>query len=210
MSPQVEIGVDEAGRGPLAGPVCAAAVVLPLQASSWGLADSKRLSAKRRSALEQRILQHAPAHGLGWASVEEIDAHNILVATCMAMARAVSACMAALSDASAEGFAQDQAQLLVDGSVNPQRYVGAQDWPWPTQTVVGGDATVAAISAASILAKQARDRLMQDLDALHPGYGLAKHAGYGTAQHLAALRQLGPSVIHRRSFGSVAAVMARP
>ena len=203
----LEIGVDEAGRGPLAGPVCAGAVVLPPQASSWGLADSKRLSARRRDVLEQQILQEATAHGLGWASVEEIDAHNILVATCMAMARAVSACVKALGPANA---VQLHAQVLVDGSVHPQRHVGAQQWPWATQTIVAGDATVAAISAASILAKQARDRLMQDLDALHPGYGLAKHAGYGTVAHLAALQRLGPSSIHRRSFGPVAALLARP
>ncbi|MGA0897800.1 MAG: ribonuclease HII [Burkholderiaceae bacterium] len=207
MNVLVEIGVDEAGRGPLAGPVCAGAVVLPPQALSWGLADSKRLSARRREALEQKILLEATAHGLGWASVEEIDAHNILVATCMAMARAVSACVNALGPA---GAVQAHAQVLVDGSVHPQRHVGVQRWPWATQTIVAGDATVAAISAASILAKQARDRLMTELDALHPGYGLAKHAGYGTVAHLAALQRLGPSSIHRRSFGPVAALLARP
>ncbi len=207
MSGLLEIGVDEAGRGPLAGPVCAGAVVLPPQASSWGLADSKRLSARRRDALEQQILQEAASHGLGWASVEEIDAHNILVATCMAMARAVAACVHALGSATP---GQAHLHVLVDGSVHPQRHVGDGQWPWATTTIVGGDAKVAAISAASILAKQARDRLMRNLDALHPGYGLAKHAGYGTAAHLAALQRLGPSSIHRRSFGPVAALLARP
>ncbi len=185
------IGVDEAGRGPLAGPVCAAAVALPRDVAGWGLADSKRLSASRREALERRIQSEARAWGVGWASVEEIDAHNILQASLMAMHRAVHACVQQLGSVE---------EVMVDGSVHPARHLKALEWPWPTQTLVGGDALLPEISAASILAKTARDREMARLDGLYPGYGFARHAGYPTAAHRTAIRALGPSPVHRTSF----------
>jgi len=185
------IGVDEAGRGPLAGPVCAAAVALPPGSEAWGLADSKSLTARRREALAHRIREEARAWGLGWASVEEIDQHNILQASLLAMARAVEACLQRLGGVE---------PIRVDGNIHPGRHLRLAPWTWPTETMVGGDARCAEISAASILAKTARDLEMRRLDQLYPGYGLARHAGYPTAAHRAALRVLGPSPIHRQSF----------
>ncbi|MEY2777653.1 MAG: hypothetical protein RLY30_1751 [Pseudomonadota bacterium] len=185
------IGVDEAGRGPLAGPVCAAAVALPSHAGSWGLADSKALSARRREVLAARIREESRAWGLGWASVEEIDAHNILQASLIAMYRAVEACLAQLGRVE---------PIRVDGNIHPRQHLKSANWQWPTETLVGGDAVCAEISAASILAKTARDLEMRRLDALFPGYGLAQHAGYPTRAHREALRRLGPSPIHRKSF----------
>ncbi|MEY4014120.1 MAG: hypothetical protein RLZZ290_984 [Pseudomonadota bacterium] len=185
------IGVDEAGRGPLAGPVCAAAVALPMGASAWGLADSKQLSARRRELLALRIQAEARAWGIGWASVDEIDTHNILQATLLAMHRAVTACVDRLGAIE---------QVRVDGSIHPARHLRSLDWPWPTDTLVGGDALCAEISAASILAKTARDQEMRRLDQLHPGYGFAQHAGYPTAAHRQAIKTLGPSPVHRVSF----------
>ncbi|NBT34991.1 MAG: ribonuclease HII [Betaproteobacteria bacterium] len=190
------IGVDEAGRGPLAGPVCAAAVVLPPEARTWRLADSKVTSKARRLELARRVESQALAFGLGWASVEEIDSLNILQATCLAMFRAVTACRAT-------PLVWDDMSVMVDGSVNPARYLASGSWVWPTQTVVRGDATISAISAASILAKVHRDAAMAALDLEYPGYGFGQHAGYGTAQHLAALDRLGVCAAHRKSFAPV-------
>ncbi|MEJ2590405.1 MAG: ribonuclease HII [Candidatus Thiodiazotropha sp.] len=177
-------GVDEVGRGPLAGPVVAAAVILHPGRPIAGLADSKKLSEKRREALDLEIRQRALCWALGRAEPEEIDRINILQASLLAMQRAV----AALS--TAPGLA------LVDGNRAPRLACRVR-------TIVGGDASEPAISAASIIAKVARDREMVDLDVRYPGYGLARHKGYPTKQHLEALQQLGVSEIHRRSFGPV-------
>lgn len=177
-------GVDEAGRGPLAGPVTAAAVMLDPDWPIAGLADSKRLSAARREALETEIQARALAWAVASASPAEIDALNILQASLLAMRRAVL------------GLGRVPDLALVDGNRCPALEC-------PVQAIVGGDGKVAAIAAASILAKVARDRELVRLDALYPGYGLAGHKGYPTADHLAALRALGPSPIHRRSFRPV-------
>lgn len=177
-------GVDEVGRGPLAGPVIAAAVILDPARPIAGLADSKTLSATRREALAAQIRARALAWALGRAEVEEIDHLNILHASLLAMERAVAAL---------ETF---PARILVDGNRRPRGLPQAQP-------VIGGDATVPAISAASIVAKVARDAELDALDAAHPGYGLARHKGYPTVEHLAALARLGPSACHRRSFGPV-------
>ena len=177
-------GVDEAGRGPLAGPVVAAAVILDARRPIAGLADSKTLSATRREALAGQIRSQALAWALGQASVEEIDQLNILQATLLAMQRAV------------HGLSIVPALVLVDGNQAPRLSCAVR-------TVVRGDATVASISAASILAKVARDAMLQDLDRQYPGYGLARHKGYPTAAHLRALEFLGPTVVHRHSFGPV-------
>jgi len=177
-------GVDEVGRGPLAGPVVAAAVILHPERPIAGLADSKKLSEKRRESLDLEIRERALCWALGRAEPEEIDRINILQASLLAMQRAV----AALS------MAPELA--LVDGNRAPQL-------PCRIRTIVGGDASEPVISAASIIAKVARDREMVQLDARYPGYGLARHKGYPTKQHIEALRQLGVSEIHRRSFGPV-------
>jgi ribonuclease HII len=177
-------GVDEAGRGPLAGPVVAAAVILDGRRPIPGLADSKTLSATQREALAGQIRLHACAWSLGQASVEEIDRLNILQATLLAMQRAV------------QGLALVPALALVDGNQAPRLACAVR-------TVVRGDASVPAISAASILAKTARDALLLDLDRQYPGYGLARHKGYPTAAHLQALEILGPTAIHRRTFGPI-------
>lgn len=178
-------GIDEVGRGCLAGPVFAAAVILPAGHELQGLADSKKLTAAQRERLVPQIQQQAVAWALGRASVAEIDALNILQATLLAMRRAVAALPVAATG------------CLVDGNQNPR--IGL-----PTRLVVGGDAQHAEIMAASILAKVARDAEMARLDAEHPGYGLAQHKGYGTPQHLAALRVLGASATHRMSFAPCA------
>lgn len=177
-------GVDEAGRGPLAGPVYAAAVILDPDRPIDGLDDSKQLTARRRALLFEQIRERSLAWAIARAEVEEIDRLNILQATWLAMQRAVAALTVTPS------------QALVDGKLCPRL-------PCPAQAVVGGDRLVPAISAASILAKHARDEEMTMLDARYPGYAFAKHKGYGTAEHLAALRELGPSPIHRRSFRPV-------
>ncbi|MDM7463029.1 ribonuclease HII [Tepidimonas taiwanensis] len=178
-------GVDEAGRGPLAGPVVAAAVILDDAQPIDGLADSKTLSPARRELLYEAIRARALCVGVGTASVEEIDRLNILQATLTAMQRAVAALRLRPS------------LVLVDGNRLPVLPVRAE-------AVVRGDATVDAIAAASIVAKVTRDRLMDEAHAAHPAYGFDRHRGYGTAQHLAAIRQYGPTPWHRRSFGPVA------
>ncbi|GAB4470100.1 MAG: ribonuclease HII [Burkholderiaceae bacterium] len=182
-------GVDEAGRGPLAGPVVAAAVILDPRAAIAGLRDSKRLSAARREALATAIRTRATAWAVGVAGVEEIDALNILQASLLAMRRAIEAL-----DPPAD-------HALIDGNRLPQLAI-------PARAIVGGDATEPAICAASILAKVHRDALMRALDAIHPGYGFAEHFGYPTPQHLRRLRELGPSNAHRRSFAPVRALLA--
>lgn len=186
------VGVDEAGRGPLAGPVVAAAVVLGRNAPA-GLDDSKKLSARKRGVLEVSIRE--TCHwALGEASVEEIDAINIFQATMLAMTRAVSALCATID--------RTPDEVLIDGNLTPAGRIA--DWRWPARAIVGGDGLEPAISAASIIAKQHRDRIMQELALHHPQYGWERNAGYGTAEHLAALRSFGPCPHHRRSFAPVA------
>jgi ribonuclease HII len=177
-------GVDEAGRGPWAGPVTAAAVILKARAIPKGVDDSKKLSAKKREALEGEIKDRAVAWGVGFASVEEIAELNILHATGLAMRRAI------------EAMAVAPIYALVDGNY-------AFPLPCPVKTVVGGDAISASIAAASILAKTARDRLMAQMDETYPGYGFAGHKGYRAQVHAEALLRLGPCPIHRRAWGPV-------
>lgn len=177
-------GVDEAGRGPLAGPVVAAAVVLDPRCIPDGIDDSKVLTAAKRADLCARLLECARV-GVGMASVEEIDTLNIFWATMLAMTRAVDAL----------GFVP--AFVLVDGNRCP-------DWGHQSHAVVGGDALCLSIAAASIVAKHRRDCMMAELDALHPGYGWASNKGYAAKVHQEALRRLGPTPHHRRSFAPVA------
>jgi ribonuclease HII len=186
--PGLVAGVDEAGRGPLAGPVVAAAVILDDHKPIKGLADSKKLTALRRDKLFDEIRAKALCCSVALASVEEIDRLNILQATMLAMQRAV------------KGLRLKPAKVLVDGNRLPVLDVVAE-------AIVYGDALVPAISAASILAKVTRDRMLEELHAQHPGYGFDRHKGYGTAQHLAALRELGPLPVHRRSFAPVAQLL---
>ena len=176
-------GVDEAGRGPLAGPVVAAAVIL-CAGGIAGLDDSKKLSAKRRAELEALILARCHV-GIGMASVEEIDRINILQATFLAMTRAV------------EALPQAPDHVLVDGNRLPK-------WSYSAEVIIGGDALHPCISAASIIAKEYRDRIMVAADSEYPGYGWASNKGYGAAVHMAALREMGPTPLHRRSFAPVA------
>lgn len=188
----VVAGVDEAGRGCLAGPVVSAACILPPGFDLPGLTDSKALTAQKREALAQAIRTQALAWSLGLAWPEEIDRVNILQASLRSMERAIARLRVV------------PALLLIDGNQLLQTEL-------PQRTVIGGDALVPAISAASILAKTFRDRLLCVLDRLHPGYSLAVHKGYGTAAHLEALRRLGPSGIHRRTFrGVLPASFANP
>ncbi len=177
-------GVDEVGRGPLAGPVVAAAVILDPEQPIAGLADSKKLSEKRREAMDLEIRERALAWSLGRAEVEEIDRINILQASLLAMQRAV------------ESLSVPPQHALVDGNRCPELACTAE-------AIVGGDGSEPVISAASIIAKVARDREMMELDLQYPGYGLAKHKGYPTKAHLQALQDLGVTQIHRRSFGPV-------
>ncbi|MFM7404697.1 MAG: ribonuclease HII [Erythrobacter sp.] len=186
------IGVDEAGRGPLAGPVVAAAVVLGRRIPA-GLDDSKRLSARRRAVLDQAIRQTS-----GWAvavvAPDEIDRVNIFMATMLAMTRAVANLTAALGC--------ETCAVLIDGNLTPEGRCA--DWCWPARAIVGGDGIEPAISAASIIAKEWRDRMMCEAAAAHPHYGWERNKGYGTAEHIEALRHHGPSPLHRRSFAPVA------
>ena len=182
------VGVDEAGRGPLAGPVVAGAVIL-CAGGIPGLNDSKKLSVTRRMALEAEIKKTC-RWAIGIADVAEIDRINILQATMLAMTRAVAA------------LGVEQANVLIDGNLTPH---GRQpDWRWPARAIVGGDAIEPCISAASIIAKQARDRIMVAAADDHPYYGWETNMGYGTAKHLAALREHGITPLHRRSFAPVA------
>ena len=190
--PPFAIGVDEAGRGPLAGPVVAGAVLLP-EGGIAGLADSKKLSAKRRGLLEEAILARC-LWGLGVVEVDEIDRINIFAATMKAMTMAVAQLCAKLP--------ASPTLVLVDGNLTPAGRV--VEWCWPARAIVGGDASEPAISAASIIAKEHRDRLMRALAQDHPGYGWERNAGYGTREHMEALTRLGPTPHHRRSFAPVA------
>lgn len=174
-------GIDEAGRGPLAGPVCAAAVILPLDCSIDGLNDSKKLTEKKREALFPIICEKALAWGIGWATAQEIDEINILQATFLAMKRAV------------ESLELQPGWALVDGNRMPLLSI-------PGETVVKGDAQCASIAAASILAKVSRDRLLREWDERYPQYGFGKHKGYGTKAHYEAIKKYGLLPIHRRSF----------
>jgi len=184
-------GVDEAGRGPLAGPVFAAAVILDAAYPVKGIADSKKLAAGRRESLAVEIQAKAVAWAVASASVEEIDAINILQASLLAMRRAV------------EALKTVPTEVLVDGLHCPRLEV-------PTRAVVDGDAKIKAISAASILAKVARDEVMLALHQVHPQYGFDRHKGYPTADHLKALRAHGACSVHRRSFGPVRLVLGNP
>lgn len=177
-------GVDEVGRGPLAGPVVTAAVILDPEKPIAGLADSKALSEKKREALFDEIQAKARAWAIGRAEVEEIDDINILQATMLAMQRAVA------------GLALQPGHVLVDGNRCP-------DLPCTSEAIIKGDGRIPAISAASIIAKVTRDREMVLLDAEYPGYGLAGHKGYPTKMHMEALKDLGVTPIHRRSFAPV-------
>lgn len=174
-------GVDEAGRGPLCGPVVAAACILPLDCTIDGLNDSKKLSAKKREALFDVITEKAVAYSIASSSVEEIDRLNILEATLLAMRRAIA------SLALSADFA------LIDGNIG-------RDFPLPVRPVIHGDAISPSIAAASILAKVSRDRMCIDMDAEYPEYGIARNKGYGSKEHMEALRRIGPSPIHRKKF----------
>ena len=184
MNQQLVCGVDEAGRGPLAGPVCAAAVILDDDNPVPGLNDSKKLTERQREKLAPLIRERALAFAVAYASVEEIDSLNILQATLLAMQRAVLA------------LSLEPQLVLVDGLYCPETGI-------PSQAIVKGDSKVAAISAASILAKTSRDALMLQLHEQYPDYGFAIHKGYPTALHMAALRKHGASAVHRRSFKPV-------
>ena len=179
---EVICGVDEAGRGPLAGPVCAAAVILPRDLEIEGLNDSKKLSDKRRRALYDIITEQAVAYGIALVDEKKIDEINILQATFFAMRQAV------------EQLAVKPSLALVDGNREPDF------GDVPVQTIIKGDALSANIAAASILAKVTRDRFMEEQDEKYPQYGFAVHKGYGTQAHYAALREFGPSPIHRMTF----------
>jgi ribonuclease HII len=174
-------GVDEAGRGPLAGSVFAAAVILPEDYDLPGLNDSKKLSAKKREALFEAILRQAAAASWGKATVEEIERLNILEASLLAMRRAV------------DGLCLRPDRLLIDGNA-------VRGFSLPAEAVIKGDATVPCISAASVVAKVLRDRDMDELDKRYPRYGFAKHKGYGTAAHIKAIREFGPCAEHRSLF----------
>jgi ribonuclease HII len=179
-------GIDEAGRGPLAGPVVAAAVILDRSRPVEGLDDSKKLSATKRDQLAEQIIASSLGYSVAWADRAEIDSLNILQATLLAMRRAIL------------GLPVSPQRVLVDGNRLPDLRFG--NHCLAGEAIVGGDAKIAAISAASILAKVARDRIMQRADQIFPGYGFARHKGYGTADHLRELDVLGPCEQHRRSF----------
>jgi len=182
-------GVDEAGRGPLAGPVVAAAVILDPALPIAGLADSKKLSAARREQLAADIRERAVSWSVAWSDPAEIDALNILVATMLAMRRAIL------------GLAVQPAAVQVDGNRLPNLRFGGSNIKG--EAIVGGDDKVPAISAASIIAKTTRDQIMVDIDQLYPDYEFARHKGYGTEAHRQRLQQFGPCEHHRRSFAPV-------
>jgi ribonuclease HII len=178
-------GVDEAGRGPWAGPVTAAAVILDTSQAIDGLTDSKKLTEAHREALYPEIKLKAVAFGIGWASPQEVDDLNIREATFLAMTRAIAI------------MGLVPAELLIDGNALPGKL------PCSARAIVKGDLTEPSISAASVLAKVARDRAMADLCHRYPGYGFSQHKGYGTRDHSAALEALGPCKCHRKSFAPV-------
>ncbi len=184
-------GVDEAGRGPLAGPVVAAAVILRSDDAIEGLADSKKLSHTRRVALAREIRQRSLAWSVAWAAPAEIDELNVLAATMLAMHRAIA------------NLAVRPDGVRVDGNRLPN--LTFDDIRLEGEAIVGGDAKVAEISAASIIAKTTRDGIMEFLDRIHPEYGFARHKGYGTEIHLQRLREFGPCVQHRATFAPVRA-----
>jgi len=184
-------GVDEVGRGPLAGPVTAAAVILDPERIPEGLEDSKRLTARRRLALATEIAAVAEV-SIAHASVEEIESHNILRASHLAMVRAVA------------GLSAPPCHVLIDGNMVPRGL------DYPNETMVGGDARSLSIAAASIVAKVARDQLMAELALRHPGYGWERNSGYGTAQHMAALLDLGVTPHHRRGFKPIHNILYQP
>lgn len=184
--------MDEAGRGPLAGPVVAAAVVLG-SAIPAGLDDSKRLSAKRRAVLDLAIRETC-CWAVAVVEPEEIDRVNIFQATMLGMTRAVASLAGALGC--------EPSEVLIDGNMTPAGR--CCEWCWPARAIVGGDGIEPAISAASIIAKEWRDRLMRAAAAVHPHYGWERNMGYGTPEHMAALRLHGPTPLHRRSFAPVA------
>jgi ribonuclease HII len=182
-------GIDEAGRGPLAGPVVAAAVILDKRRPIRGIADSKALAPEVRGELALKIHERAIAWGIGWSDPCEIDAINILQATMLAMRRALLALRC------------HPAHVIVDGDRCPN--LAGLSLDCSIEAVIAGDATVSCVGAASILAKVARDQYMCELCSRYPGYGFSAHKGYGTPEHLDALRRLGPSPVHRRSFAPV-------
>lgn len=182
------VGVDEAGRGPLAGPVVAGAVILNPKKPIKGLADSKKLSLKKREALFELIFARSLSVGVGIASEQEIDEINILQASLLAMRRAV------------DNLTIQPDSAKVDGNQDPGLFC-------PTETIIKGDSKIKAISAASIVAKVTRDRMMVDLDKRFPQYGFARHAGYPTKQHFAALDEFGPCEAHRMTFAPVAKLL---
>ena len=184
-------GVDEAGRGPLAGPVVAAVVILPKNHGIIGITDSKKLTAKKRDILFEKIIARASAYAIAQASAQEIDEINILQASLLAMRRAVLA-LSITPD-----------EVWVDGNQKP-------NIPYFVKTIIQGDLTEEVIGAASILAKVTRDRDMECLEASYPGYGFSQHKGYPTKAHVEALQRLGASDIHRRSFGPVKKIMTLP
>lgn len=188
--PLLTAGVDEVGRGPLCGDVVAAAVILDPQQPISGLNDSKKLTERRREKLYDEIREKALAFSVARATVEEIDQLNILHASMLAMHRAV------------DGLSVTPEMVLVDGNRLPR-------WQYRAEAIVKGDSRVEAIAAASILAKVCRDREMQELDSVYPGYGLAGHKGYPTKVHLQALDELGVTPIHRRSYAPVRAIIER-
>ena len=177
-------GVDEVGRGPLAGDVLAAAVILQRKSEIPGLDDSKLMTPKKRKALYSLIKNNALCWSIGRASVAEIDKKNILKASLLAMDRAV------------QGLAMIPGYVLVDGNKLP-------NWDYPSQAIIRGDKKIPEISAASIIAKVIRDQELEELDAIYPGYGFARNKGYPTKEHLSALKKLGPTDAHRKSFEPV-------
>lgn len=198
MQKQWIIGVDEAGRGPLFGPVTTAAVILPDDHDLSGLNDSKKLTAKKRDILFDLIQEKAIAFAIAEATVQEIDTLNIHAATLLAMKRAIVDLLAKLPDEIASN-----AKILVDGKFSPEI-----DSDHSIEAVIGGDGLVAEISAASILAKVTRDRLIQSLDAKYPNYGLANHKGYPTKVHLEALREHGVTPLHRQSYAPIRRIVS--
>lgn len=185
-------GVDEAGRGPLAGPVVAAAVILPTDFPAQEIDDSKKLTARKRERIYERLTAHAEVMWCAAeASAEEVDRLNILRATHLAMARALA------------GLPEAPQHALIDG-------LPVRGLPMPHDAVVGGDGLSLSIAAASVIAKVTRDRIMEELDARFPEYGFVRHKGYGVKEHLAALRNHGPCPIHRRSFAPVARAQTAP